>query len=93
MDRRPMRAWCGTYRYFPDPLGDDTAVAEAIYHKGGGQYVLGAVRIVTSQTRSVTILRLWEMDCQYVLGAAAPKAPLCKGGCQKSLIFDWGIVQ
>ena len=22
----------------------------------------------------------------------APKAPLCKGGCQKSLIFDWGIV-
>ena len=20
-------------------------------------------------------------------------APLCKGGCQKSLIFDWGIVQ
>ena len=22
---------------------------------------------------------------------AAPKAPLCKGGCQKSLIFDWGI--
>ena len=26
MDRRPMRAWCGTYRYFPDPLGDDTAV-------------------------------------------------------------------
>ena len=21
-----------------------------------------------------------------------PKAPLCKGGCQKSMIFDWGIV-
>ena len=21
-----------------------------------------------------------------------PKAPLCKGGCQKSKIFDWGIV-
>ena len=21
------------------------------------------------------------------------KAPLCKGGCQKSLIFDWGIVK
>ena len=20
------------------------------------------------------------------------KAPLCKGGCRKSLIFDWGIV-
>ena len=20
------------------------------------------------------------------------KAPLCKGGCQKSKIFDWGIV-
>ena len=59
----------------------------------GGQYVHSAVRIVTSQTRSVTILRLWEMDCQYVLGAAAPKAPFCKGGCQKSLVFDWGIVQ
>jgi len=24
--------------------------------------------------------------------AVQPKAPLCKGGCQKSLIFDWGIV-
>ena len=23
--------------------------------------------------------------------APHPKAPLCKGGCQKSLIFDWGI--
>ena len=22
-----------------------------------------------------------------------PKAPLCKGGCQKSLISDWGIVK
>ena len=29
----------------------------------------------------------------YHTGAGAPKAPLCKGGCQKSLIFDWGIVQ
>ena len=93
MDRRPMRAWCGTYRYFPDPLGDDTAVVGNGLSRCGGQCVLGAVRIATSQTRSVTILRLWEMDCQYVLGAAAPKAPLCKGGCQKSLIFDWGIVQ
>ena len=34
----------------------------------GGQYVHSAVRIVTSQTRSVTILRLWEMD---LAGAAA----------------------
>jgi len=24
--------------------------------------------------------------------ATSLKAPLCKGGCQKSLIFDWGIV-
>ena len=26
------------------------------------------------------------------LARQRPKAPLCKGGCQKSLIFDWGIV-
>ena len=58
MDRRPMRAWCGAFRDCPAPLGDDTAVAEAIYHKGGGQCVHSAVRIVTPQTRSVTSM-LW----------------------------------
>ena len=29
-------------------------------------------------------------DLHLVCGI--PKAPLCKGGWQKSLIFDWGIV-
>ena len=29
----------------------------------------------------------------YRAGAGAPKPPLCKGRCQKSLIFDGGIVQ
>ena len=28
----------------------------------------------------------------YGFSATHPKAPLCKGGCQKSLISDWGIV-
>ena len=73
MDRRPMRAWCGTYRYFPDPLGDDTAVVGNGLSRCGGQYVHSAVRIVTSQTRSVTILRLWEMD----LAGAAENCSLC----------------
>ena len=27
------------------------------------------------------------------LARERPKAPLCKGGWQKSLIFDWGIVR
>ena len=33
-----------------------------------------------------------ENDCLQVRDAPK-KAPLCKGGCQKSLISDWGIVR
>ena len=39
-------------------------------------------------------VRFCHFKFQFIfLFCTAPKAPLCKGGCQKSPISDWGIVQ
>ena len=46
----------------------------------------------TRTAQAVLVLRLifkFQFDGEFALH---PKAPLCKGGCQKSLILDWGIV-
>ena len=36
MGRQPMRAWCGVYRYCPDPLGIVTAIQILVCRTGAG---------------------------------------------------------
>ena len=51
---------------------------------GNGRYTIGPTRFVTAEQK---------FKFQFAaLARQRPMAPLCKGGCQKSLIFDWGIV-